>query len=62
MTTSTITWGRSGIDGHVHAWTDERCGGDAVAVCEHACPPQHVNCSGEGLRCSTCLEATVRPP
>ena len=62
MSTQTTTWGRSDIDGLVHAWTDKTWLGDAVAVCEHVCPPQHVDCAGQGIRCSACLDATMPRP
>lgn len=51
--TQSLTWGRSARDGIVHAFTDHRWCGDAIALCQHACTPQHVDCAGQGLRCRT---------
>lgn len=60
--TQPVTWGRSASDGRVHAFPDHRWCGDAIALCQHVCPPQHVDCSGQGVRCGICLDTAVPPP
>lgn len=52
--TTTIAWGRSARDGLLHAWTAQRWAGDAVALCQHTCPPQRVDCAGHGQPCPEC--------
>lgn len=45
MSAPTITWGHSKRGHTVHAWTGERWCGDAIALCQQACPAQDVICA-----------------
>lgn len=63
VTTATmnVIWGRSAHDGRLHAWTSERWCSDAIALCQHTCPAQRVDCAGHGDRCQHCADAAGSP-